>query len=116
MIFGGSVAVMAGVVVALAPMAQAEPTPCGRYYCPCDEVFRTPTAPDAWTSSHPVVFSPYGTARIYCHSEPGFFDAWQLDPAGQEHQLYSLQAISSGAQGKVYVFNNYVIPGPGQHH
>ena len=109
LLFAG--ALLAGGVVA-APVADAAPVPqpCGEYFCPCDERFTTPLEADAWTTGKPVVISPHGTARIFCHDEPAVFDAYQLDPDGTEHQLYSLQALSSSGQGKVYVWNSYTEP------
>ncbi|MFI6772452.1 hypothetical protein [Nocardia sp. NPDC050412] len=102
-----------GGVLVCAPTAGAAPVPqpCGRYYCSCDDVFRTPTELDAWTTASPVVIGPYGRQHIYCHVEPLVFDAWQVAPDGQEHQLYSVQSLSTLSMSKLYVWNPNVVPG-----
>ncbi|MQY21594.1 hypothetical protein NRB20_47070 [Nocardia sp. RB20] len=102
---GAITLVGAAAVFAAAGTAAAYDTPCGRYYCSCDDLFRTPTEADAYTTNRPVVVGPYGRSRIYCHDDAGRLDAWQLGPGDQQHQLYSVTTLTNSATGKIYVWN-----------
>ncbi|WP_040838747.1 hypothetical protein [Nocardia brevicatena] len=121
----GAAVLIAGVLSVFAPPAAADgpapapiPAPpasaawppiedCGRYFCPCPDVFRLPTEPDAWGSRHMLLFgSPYGRGDIVCHYDRtnGFLDAWQKGIDGY-HQLYNVQTLSSAQTGRVYLWN-----------
>ncbi|MFC7447659.1 hypothetical protein [Rhodococcus daqingensis] len=105
LITAGALAIGIGTVLAPAAGAQGG---AGEYQL-CSDQFRVPIAQDAWVpGNHAVVFSPYGTDRIYCQSWHGFTSVYQLDPAGKRHALTPPEAFvgsSRGGWSKVYVWN-----------
>lgn len=117
-LIAGALSVLAAPAAADGPTLAPVPTPpasaawpaiedCGRYYCPCPDVFRLPTEPDAWHSHHMLLIgSPYGRGDIVCHYDrtSGFLDAWQKGVVGY-HQLYLVQTLSSAQTGRVYMWN-----------
>lgn len=74
-----------GASVLLAPTAAAQDAGFSDY--PCSEEFAVPWSVDAWTGTHEVVISPYGTADIRCASFHGQTSVYQTDPQGRKHAL-----------------------------
>ncbi|MCM6774348.1 hypothetical protein NDR87_14600 [Nocardia sp. CDC159] len=101
-ILTSSIVILAMGAIAL-PMANAQPQ-----FRPCSQVFRVPTSVEGWTNpALAVVFSPYGTDRIYCSAWHGFGWVYQLDPAGGQHELRPIESLSGQNNpilGKVYFY------------
>ncbi|CRK53311.1 exported hypothetical protein [Rhodococcus sp. RD6.2] len=81
-----------GVGVALAPVAAAQAHVPLPGFQPASESFVTPLDPDAWRPAPKwIIASPFGTVDIYCASYKSTI-CYQLDPAGNRHDLTSLNA------------------------
>lgn len=91
-----------GAGVALAPTTVAQGHVPAPGFQPASQSFVTPLDPNAWRPAPKwIVVSPYGTNDIYCASGGGWTDCYQLDPAGDRHNLVSINAYTP----RLWVFN-----------
>ncbi|WP_430331066.1 hypothetical protein [Rhodococcus sp. ACT016] len=84
-----------GIGVMLAPTASAQDLGSNfGPYQPCSNMYRLPWEPASLTTN--VVLSPFGTTDIYCASNHGFTDTYQVDPRGNKHHI-TMASVNLGS-------------------
>ncbi|MGV9748376.1 hypothetical protein ACWDTG_26275 [Rhodococcus zopfii] len=100
---------VAGGALTLAVSAVCAPTAAaqtaGYTEGPCGDEFRVPWSVDAWTGAHKIVFSPFGTADIYCVSFHGQTSTYQVDTQGRKHLLNPSSGLVGALAPNLYFWD-----------